>query len=123
MHHEFKEIAQMAAMGFVLPVLPGKKAQWVEFHEALSGSRRSEWEACLRRIGVARHSVHLQETPQGEMVVVYVEADDLPRAFGELGTSQGAFEVWFRQQALETEGIDLTKGLEAPPTPIYDFKL
>ena len=113
----------MAAIGFVLPILPGKKEQWTTFHEELSGPRRAEYEDCLRRIGVTRHSVHLQETPNGEMVVVYVEADDLQRAFGELGASQGAFEVWFRQQALETEGIDLTQGMANPPTQIYDIKL
>jgi hypothetical protein len=44
----------------------------------------------------------------GALVLVYFEAEDLSRAFEELGTSDTPFDRWYRQTVLELYGVDLT---------------
>ena len=50
----------------------------------------------------------MQPTPQGDLVIVYLEAPDPTEVFAELAVSTGAFEVWFRAQVRELTGMDLT---------------
>ncbi len=50
----------------------------------------------------------MQPTPQGDLVIVYLESPDPMEVFAELAVSKGAFEVWFRAQVLELSGMDLT---------------
>ena len=63
----------------------GRAAMSTRRHEAV-------WESILSR-------AYLQHTPQGDMVIVYLEGDDIVRSFQSFATSQDAFDVWFRQHA------------------------
>jgi hypothetical protein len=94
-----------------------------EFSAELSGPRRAEFEASRARLGLTREQVWLQETPQGTMAVVCLEAEDIPRALAGLGSSQDPFDVWWRQQIQAIHGIDLSQGMPGPPNEqILDFR-
>jgi hypothetical protein len=92
------------------PLLPGKTEAGREFAEA------------LKRQGVTRESWFLQETPQGDMVVVYFEAQDVEKAFEVQARSKARFEVWFKQQVKSVTGFDLEQPRsESPPEEILQI--
>ena len=54
-----------------------------------------------------------QETPDGTVAVVYLEADDIPTAMQSLATPDDPFDEWFRGLVKEVHRIDMTEG--GPP--------
>lgn len=66
-----------------------------------------------RRESPARPCGH-QETPDGTVAVVYLEADDVGAAMQHIATSQEPFDSWFRERMGEVHGIDLAGPGPAP---------
>ena len=112
----------MQSIAFALPLLPGKTETDREALVSITnGERRADHEASRKAAGITRESAWLQSTPNGDIVVVVIEADDLQSAFGALATSQEPFDQWFRDHTQEVHGIDLTAGF-APPEQLLDFR-
>lgn len=109
----------MASMAFALPVTPGQTEEWRRWSAELAGPRRNEYQASRRRLGVTAERAYLQHTPQGDVVIVYLEGTDLARAFRDLAHSQEPFDVWFRQRAKELfSGLDLS---QPPAQPLSEL--
>lgn len=109
----------MASLAFALPLTPGKTDEWRRWSEELLGPRHSEYKASRGRLGITTERAFLQQTPQGDMVIVYLESDDLMRAFQALATSQDPFDVWFRQRSQDLfSGLDLS---QPPPGPLAEL--
>jgi len=70
------------------PLLPGKTETGREFAKACMGPRRTEFAEALKRHGVTKESWFLQKTPQGDMMIVYFEAEDVEKAFETIATSK-----------------------------------
>jgi hypothetical protein len=114
----------MASIALALPILPGKTEQWKHFCQERVGPRKSEYEASCQRLGMTREASYLQQTPHGDLAVVYLEAHDIPRLFEDMGRSQDPFDVWFRQQAKEIHGMDLSQPLPGPlPVAFVDWQV
>ena len=64
----------------------------------------------------------IQSGPTGDMVVVYMEADDLEAALKTVASSEEPFDRWFRDHVREVHGIALEDGF-APPEQILDFRI
>jgi hypothetical protein len=88
----------------VFPLLPGKRLALEQFVNALA-ARQEEHD--LSHSAVPHESWFFQHTPQGDLVVVYLQAPDPMEIFAELSVSQTAFACWFREQVLELTGTDL----------------
>lgn len=100
----------MASLAFVFPLTPGKTEEWRYWGEEILGSRRREYQAFRRRLGLTAQRMYLQQTPQGDTAIIYLEGDDLQRTFQELRTSQDPFDAWFRQRAKDIlDSLDLTQ--------------
>jgi hypothetical protein len=54
----------MPAYAFVIPVLPGKEQADLDWMEEMTGPRREEYESSWKRLGVTRHAVWHQQTPE-----------------------------------------------------------
>ena len=104
----------MAPVAFVAPILPGKLEAWRRFNQETLGHWRSEHDAANRRYGVTRELAWLQQTPDGDLAIIYLEVADPERMFQGLGTADTPYEVWFRQQVLEIHGLDLAAPSEGP---------
>jgi len=105
----------MAIFASAVPILPGKAEEWKQFAKELQGSRRVEYEASRRRVGLTKEVAALQRTPMGDFAVIYGETvGDAEEANRKLATSTDPFDVWFRQKVLELHGLDLT---QPPPEP------
>ena len=113
----------MASFASAFPVLPGKTEQWKHFCQEMVGPRRSEYEASNKRLGITRVVTSLQQTPQGDMAIVYLEAQDIPRVFEGYASSQEPFDVWFREQVKDIHGVDFSKPLPGPlPEVVIDWR-
>ena len=100
----------MISLAFIFPLTPGKTEEWRSWGEEILGSRRSEYHAFRRRLGLTVQRMYHQRTPRGDIAIIYLEGDDLQRTFQELRTSQEPFAVWFRQRAkVLLNGLDLTQ--------------
>ena len=104
----------MPAIGFVVPILPGKIDDHLRLDEELMGSRREEFAQSRRSLGIHKESAWHQETPDGTVAVVYIEADDPAAAMAGMGSSEEPFDRWFREQVRDIYGVDLTE----PPPPL-----
>jgi hypothetical protein len=101
----------MTTLAFASPILPGKLEAWLRFNQESLGSRLAQHKESRTRLGITRELSWLQQTPDGDLAIVYIEVADPERMFEEMATSQQAYDVWFRQQVQEIHGLDLT----APP--------
>jgi hypothetical protein len=111
----------VAEFAFAIPVLPGKEDLDRSTLDEMGGARREEYEAAARRAGITRQVVWHQQSPQGTIAVVYVEADDPVAALGEFGSSDEPFNQWFREQMKEVHGVDISE--PGPPVEkVFDGK-
>jgi len=98
-----------------LPILPGKTEAGKEFAKACMGPRRAEFAEALNKEGITKESWFLQKTPQGDMVIVHFEAEDVEKAFETEAKSKTPFMVWFKQQVKSVTGFDLEQPSDQPP--------
>ena len=113
----------MASLASAFPILPGKTEQWKHFSQEMAGPRFHEYQASRKRLGMTREVAYLQQTPHGDLAIVYCEAHDISQVFHGFATSQEPFDVWFRQQVKEIHDLDLTQPLPGPlPEAIVDWR-
>ena len=105
----------MHALACVLPILPGKQEEWRRFCQVLLGSRRGAYEESRRRLGITRELAWLSAALQGDLAIVYLEAEHAEQVLPLLVASDLPFDRWFRQQLLELHGLDVTQPQAAPP--------
>ena len=99
------------SVGFVIPLLPGKtETERAALASMDSGERKADAKASRDRHGITRESAWIQSTPMGDLVAVYLEAEDLGAALGGIGTSTDPFDVWFREHNMDVHGVDLAVG-------------
>ncbi|MBO0790682.1 MAG: hypothetical protein J2P36_07000 [Ktedonobacteraceae bacterium] len=96
----------------MIPLLPGKQEAWRRFCQALQGSRRHQYEVCLRRIGITKQEVWLAQTRRGDWVHIHLQLERGEPMATVLDAASPAFAGWFRQQLLDLHGLDLA--LNAP---------
>ncbi len=109
----------MPVITFAVPILPGKTEMWKQAVAEMIGPRKSEFEESRRRMGVTREVVSLQQTPEGDYVVVYQEGDDLADVISKYLNSDVRFDRWFAETILSgTHGLDAS---HPPPPPNQVF--
>jgi len=99
----------MASLAFAFPLRAGKTEEWRAWVREILGSRRSEYEAFSRQLGLKTQRAYLQHTPQGDQAIIYLEGEDLQRTFQHLRTAQDPFTILVRQQTMDLFGVDLTQ--------------
>ncbi len=77
----------MALLAVAFPILPGKTAECKNFISELNGSRRAEFEANRKKLGVHERTF-LQQTPMGDLVIATLEGDGFAPC--------GPLRVWVR---------------------------
>ena len=91
----------MAVTTFAVPMLPGKADAWKKAVAEMKGPRKAEYEESRRRMGVTREVVSLQSTPQGDMVVVFIEGQDPGGIVARYLSSDAPFDRWFTDTVLK----------------------
>jgi hypothetical protein len=110
----------MAVFMGAFPVLAGKEEEPRKFAEETL-ARRDELDTSQKRLGITTEQWVLQQSPEGSMVIVHFEADDVERAFAEFSQSQDSFDVWFKGRVKEITGVDLNEPPPGLPEVIFDW--
>ena len=110
----------MAVFNGAFPVLPGKSDAARAFASAVTGSKKTEYNAMQKRASITRETWSLQETPEGAFMLVWFEGN-VEEAFGDLATAGDDFTVWFRAQIKEVTGVDMSEPAEGGPELLVDW--
>ena len=110
----------MPALAFVLPIVAGKEQADREAMERFATEDKDQWEAAHQALGVTRHAVWHQETPDGTVAIVLLEGDDLPAAMGAFASSQEPFFQTFRDVIRDLHGVDLAAAPPPNVQPVID---
>lgn len=102
----------MPAITFAVPILPGKTDAWKKAASEMTGPRKREFEESRRRMGLTREVVSLQQTPNGDYVVVCLEGADPDSVPGKYLKSDKPFDRWFAETILVgAHGLDPSRPL------------
>ena len=108
----------MSVTTFCAPILPGKTEAWKAAAQEMLGPRKDEHAASRRRLGITREIASLQSTPQGDWVVVCLEADDPDTVLSRILASEAPFERWFSETVLQgAHGISASQ--VPPPNQLF----
>jgi hypothetical protein len=105
------------------PVLAGKEMQLRQFAHEIQTNRSGDVADFYRRLGVARESWHLQETPHGSWVICVTQIPDKPIevAGQDYAASRHGFDRWFKDQVMLVSGVNPEIMPLGPPTQcIFD---
>ena len=109
----------MAKTTFAAPILPGKTDAWKAACAEISSSRKDEYIAGRKALGITKEVACLQETPHGDYAAVYIEADDVTGILQKMLDATDPFHTWFKEAVLkEVHGMDGNSPV--PPTnPVF----
>lgn len=109
---------------FIAPLKPGATEAARAFANEAWKTRAADFAASREKLGNTRETVILNQTPQGDMVVVYVEGDDPAESNRRFAASHEAFDVWFKDECRKIfpEFIDFNEPLP-PIETIWDKQL
>jgi hypothetical protein len=107
----------MAVLMIAFPVLPGKEDDL----RKLAQETRDRADADLasqRKSKIISQEWALQESPQGSLLIVRFECDDIEYAFRRFSESTDEFDVWQKGRTKEITGVDWSAPPEGPPPEI-----
>ena len=112
----------MPVTTFAVPILPGKTEAWKQAATSLTTDRKADFDDFNQRFGITRHVGSLQQTPQGDFAVVFIEGDDPDSVLGKMQQSEHPFERWFVETIFEdVHGITSSQGPPPPNTVVIDY--
>ena len=97
-----------------VPVLPNRADGAIAFMKELETSRRSEYEASERRIGITKEVWFLARGANGDQLLAYMESPAFAQALAQFAQSQDAFDQWFKQRLAAVTGVDLNNPPSGP---------
>ena len=115
----------MERLALAVPIQPGKTETFRAYVQELQDTRRAEEEAFHRSVGTRRESAWLQQTPQGDLAVLYWEGEDAERykkGLEQLLRGDDAFGAWVRERFADLYGIDPSGPLPPLPEPVLELR-
>lgn len=97
----------LSSTAIMFHILPGKTPKVIEFAREALGPRLGEHEESRRRLGMTTEKAWIENTNAGDILIFYLEAGDLERAFKMMGESEHAYDLWFRNEMSALTGVDL----------------
>ena len=94
---------------YAIPISPGNTEQVRSNFQEMQGARKEQCEANRDLMGVTREFVLLQHLPQGDIIIAYLEGDDLGEARRKSMASGSEYARWVAQEVIPLYDIDLTK--------------
>ena len=94
----------------------------MQFIKDITGPMKKDFERSEKHLGIKKSSWFVQASPQGDMLLMYIEANDIARVFGDFAVSKDPFEVLARNTMKEFTGIDFSvPPQETPPAQILAY--
>lgn len=113
----------MTVFAAMFPILPGKTERMKEIGAGLSGEYAAGFDASQKALNSPVESWHIQQTPMGDFLLVYLEAEDPLKLFQAFAEAQEPSDRFLKDGVKECTGVDLDQALPAlPSTPILDYR-
>lgn len=96
----------MSLFAIAIPIIPGQRDRWNRFIADLNGSKADGFAKSRRDLGVHERTF-LQETPEGDLVIVTLEGEDPAAAFAAFGNARDEFTDWFVEEVKAIHGVDM----------------
>jgi len=88
----------MTQLQIVYLLRPGTQERWRRFAQEIVGSRRDQFEASCRQVGISRVQVRLAQMRCGELLLILLNTQEPQQTLQELATSELPFARWLRGQ-------------------------
>jgi hypothetical protein len=109
----------MAMLAMAIPILPGKKDLWkTEILEKMINLNKAETDASREEAGVHERTF-LQETPNGDFVILTFEGDNPAAGWGKIMQSM---PLELASVVAEIHGFDMDGPPPSMPKLVYDSK-
>ncbi|WP_329307832.1 ester cyclase (plasmid) [Streptomyces sp. NBC_01260] len=89
-----------------VPIRSGKPLAWERLVAELQGSRRREYEASRRRLGITSEVLRVDPRADRDHVIVHFETADPERTRKRWAQSKNPFDQWLRERILDIHGED-----------------
>ena len=83
---------------FAAPLQPGKAEAARQFAREAYAVRREELARSRREKGISREEVFLNQSPHGDLCVVYLEGTDPVEGNRQFAASNSSYDRWFKEQ-------------------------
>jgi hypothetical protein len=93
--------ARGKGLAFAAPLQPGKTDAGRAWAKEAFEDRKDEMTESRLALGSTREEVFVNQTPQGDVAVVYIEADDPVRANQRFAASNTPYDRWFKDSLKE----------------------
>ena len=104
----------MAQLQMVYLLRTGTQERWRRLSQVVAGSRRAQFEASCRRVGITQVQVWLVQLLHSELLIVTVKTQEPQQTFVALATSERPFEHWLREQLQALLGWNVQEVLPVP---------
>lgn len=113
----------MAVFAAMFPILAGKTERMKEIGAGLGGEHAAAFDASQKQLGVPVESWHIQNTPMGDFLLVYLESDDVLKMFQAFAAANGPSDRFLKDGVKECTGVDLDQPLPGlPSVPILNYR-
>ena len=111
-----------SGLAFAAPLRPGKTEAGRAWAREAFQARRAELTESRLALRQTREEVFLNSTPQGDIVVIYLEGEDPIRANREFAASNRAYDRWFKDGLKELFPPFVDFGQPVPPNQtVWDW--
>ena len=103
---------------FALPIQSGRSEAARAFLNTLETERKLDYGASEQRLGITKEVWAMQQSPMGELFVVFFQSPDIGGSVTQFVNSKDEFDLWFKRQVMDTTGVDLNT---PPPGPLSEI--
>lgn len=96
----------MPARTYVIPIPAGNTEALRAAFAEMEGSREQQCVDNRHVMGITREFVSLQETPNGDLLVAYLEGDDPDKAVERMTASDSEYARWIASTVFPLLGTD-----------------
>jgi len=97
----------MGEIAFTVPILPGKKAALERLCASLQGPKSKDVAEMLKRHGSSKETWFIESGPDGDVCIVYWEAEPVSKPMQEFVGSKHPFDLWLKAELMGISGVDL----------------
>jgi hypothetical protein len=105
----------MTQLQIVYLLRPGTQERWRRLTQEVAGSRKEQFEASCRHMGITQVQVRLVQLLHGDLMLITLHMQEPHQALKALTTSERPFERWLRKQLQTLLGWNVQEGLSGLP--------
>ncbi|MCW4019207.1 MAG: DUF6176 family protein [Candidatus Bathyarchaeota archaeon] len=113
----------MDSIVMAIPILSGKNQEAKEYFQKLTTENWQDFCKSEERLGVLKERDFLQVTPSGDILLMYLEAEDINKVFEAFAASKEPFDVYIKQEVQKFTGVDFNQSNSEPlPQLLLTYK-